>query len=97
MLTVLTNREIIPRRPNCLADEPVPSEPVSGRGSLLKGKMQGEFEKMQRGANCNRAKSCHFSITCIASPYSRSRETVIALAGTFREATADSRITYKIT
>jgi hypothetical protein len=40
-------------------------------------KMQGEFEKMQRGANCNRAKSDHFSITCIASPYSRSRETVL--------------------
>jgi hypothetical protein len=30
-------------------------------------KMQGEFEKMQRGANCNQAKSGHFSITCIAS------------------------------
>jgi len=49
----------------------------SGRNSLLFRKMQGEFEKMQRGANCNRAKSGHFSITCIASPYSRSRETVI--------------------
>src|ERR1700730_181276 len=59
--------------------------------------MQGEFEKMQRGANCNRAKSGHFSITCIASPYSRSRETVIALAGTFRGETGASRITYKIT
>src|SRR5580704_16830702 len=47
--------------------------------------MQGEFEKMQRGANCNRARSGHFSITCIASPYSRSRETVIALAGTLGE------------
>src|SRR3984893_7789044 len=49
---------------------------------MCEWKMQGEFEKMQRGANCNRAKSGHFSITCIASPYSRSRETVIALAGT---------------
>jgi hypothetical protein len=52
--------------------------------------MQGEFEKMRRGANCNRAKSGHFSITCIASPYSRSRETVIALAGTFRGETGAS-------
>src|SRR4029077_9687482 len=46
--------------------------------SLLNRKMQGDFEKMQRGANCN------FSMACIAYPYLRSRETVIALAGIFR-------------
>jgi hypothetical protein len=60
-----------------VADEPVVGEPVSGRTPLLLTKMQGDFDKMQRGANCNRANSGHFSITCIASPYSRSRETVM--------------------
>jgi hypothetical protein len=34
--------------------------------------------------NCNIAKSCHFSMVCMVSPYSRSRETVIALAGIFK-------------
>ena len=29
--------------------------------------MQGEFEKMRRGANCNRAKSGQFSITYVAA------------------------------
>jgi hypothetical protein len=45
--------------------------------------------------NCNRAKSCHFSMVCTVSPYSRSRETFIALAGTNRES-AESRIRYTI-
>ena len=50
------------------------ANPSQGRNLPAFTKMQGDFEKMQRGANCNRAKSAHFSITCIASPYSRSRE-----------------------
>ena len=57
---------------------------LRGEISLLSRKMQGDFGKMQRGANCSRAKSGHFSTSCMASPYSRSRETVIALAETFR-------------
>ena len=75
---------------DCLADEPVAREPVSGRILPPLRTMQGDFEKMQRGANCNRARSGHFSITCIANPYSTSRETVIALAGTFRGETGAS-------
>ena len=43
------------------------ANPSPGGISLLLAKMQGDFEKMQRGANCNRAKSVHFSVTCIAS------------------------------
>ena len=43
MLTVLTNREIIPRRPDCLADETVIGEPVCGADSLLTGKITGNI------------------------------------------------------
>ena len=67
-----------------------PGEKAQPTTAICFSKCRGEFEKMQRGANCNRAKSGHFSITCIASPYSRSRETVFALAGTFRGETGAS-------
>jgi hypothetical protein len=58
--------------------------------------MQGDFEKMQRGTNCNQAKSGHFSITCIASPCSRSRETVHCLSRDIQGSECSSRITYQI-
>ena len=41
-----THWEIIPRRPNSLADEPVQGEPVSGEDSLLTGKRTGNFVKI---------------------------------------------------
>ena len=47
-----------------MADDPVLGEPVSGRNLPALRKMQGEFEKMQRDANCNRAKSVHFAMVC---------------------------------
>jgi hypothetical protein len=43
-----------------VADEAVSGEPVSGRNSLQIGKMQGDFENMQRGANCNRGQNRAF-------------------------------------
>src|SRR5580704_7343532 len=48
------------------------------------------LEETRTLTDANRARSGHFSITCIASPDSRGRETVIALAGTFRGETAAS-------
>src|ERR1700730_17145829 len=43
MSRILTPREIKPRRPDSLADETVVREPVSGRNSLLTGKLTGKF------------------------------------------------------
>jgi galactose-1-phosphate uridylyltransferase len=58
--------------------------------------MQGEFEKMQRDANCVTEPEVSISQWFAqASPYSRSRETVIALAGTLRKMRI-ARITDKI-
>jgi hypothetical protein len=41
-----THREIIPRRPDSLADEAVRSEPVCVADSLLTGKITGNFTKI---------------------------------------------------
>ena len=46
MSRILTHWEIIPRRPDSLADEPVSGEPVSGEDSLRSGKRTGNFVKI---------------------------------------------------
>ena len=46
--------------------------------------MQGEFEEMQRGANCNRAKSGHFSMACMGLSLLTEQGDNHCLAGTFR-------------
>ena len=66
------------------ADETVSGEPVSVWKFPAFRKMQGVFEKMQRGANCTRAQRGHFSITCIAFSLLEEQGGVIALAGTLR-------------
>ena len=66
------------------ADETVSGEPVSVWKFPAFRKMQGVFEKMQRGANCTRAQRGHFSITCIAFSLLEEQGGVIALAGTPR-------------
>ena len=52
---------------------------------LLLRKMQGEFEKMQRGANRNRAKTGPFSMTCMGLSLLTEQRHNHCLAGTFRE------------
>ncbi len=53
--------------------------------SLLFGKkLQGEFEKMQRGANRNRAKTGPFSTTCMGLSLLTEQGDNHCLAGTFR-------------
>jgi hypothetical protein len=64
--------------------------------SLLLRKMQGEFEKMQRGANRNRAKTGPFSMTCMGLSLLTEQGHNHCLAGTFRKTSAESRITDKI-
>jgi hypothetical protein len=61
------------------------AQPITAIASKCRERLRkcGEAQIVQ-------AKSGHFSITCIASAYSRSRETVIALAGTFRGETGAS-------
>jgi hypothetical protein len=79
-----------------VADEPVSSEPVSGRNLPAFRKMQGDFEKMQRGVDCNRSKSGPFSMACVGLSLLEEQGESYCLAGTFREMSAESRITAKI-
>jgi hypothetical protein len=67
-----------------MADEAVSCEPVSVWKLPAFYENAGRFWENAARLNCNRAKSCHFSMVCTVSPYSRSRETVIALAGIFK-------------
>ena len=46
--------------------------------------MQGEFEKMRRGANCNRAKTGSFSMACMGLSLLTEQGDNHCLAGTFR-------------
>jgi hypothetical protein len=67
------------------------------RLSLQFGEMQGDSGKMQGGAKPNRAKSHQSSRAWTASPYSRSREAIIAQQGrAARNVRAASRIMDKI-
>jgi hypothetical protein len=59
------------------------ANPSQGGISLPFWKMQGEFEEMQRGANCNRAKSCHFSMACMGLSLLTEQGDIHCLAGTF--------------
>ena len=66
-----------------LADEAVNSEPVSVWKFLAFRKMQGDFEKMQRGANCNRAKTGSSSMACMCFSLLTEQGDNHCLAGTF--------------
>ena len=46
MSRILTHWEIIPRRPDSLADETVNGEPVSASDSLLTGNLTGNFSNL---------------------------------------------------
>jgi hypothetical protein len=60
------------------------ANPSQGGISLLFRKLQGEFEKMQRGANCNRAKTGHSSMACIGFSLFTEQGDNHCLAGTFK-------------
>jgi hypothetical protein len=70
---------------------------IGERPGLLFWKMQGDFEKMQRGANCNRAKTGPSSMACMGFSLLTEQGENHCLAGIFwGKTSAESRITDKI-
>jgi hypothetical protein len=70
-------------RNNWLTSQSVANQSQGGISLLLR-KMQGDFEKMQRGANLNRAKTGPFSTTCMGLSLLTEQGDNHCLAGTFR-------------
>ena len=69
MSRVLTHREISPRRPDCLADEPVNGEPVSGSEFPVIREKNREFRGIasrgpKTGANFEANSECYREIPC---------------------------------
>ena len=60
------------------------ANPSRSGSSLFFRKLQGEFEKMQRGANCNQAKTGPSSMACMGLSLLTEQGDNHCLAGTFR-------------
>jgi hypothetical protein len=71
---VLTHREISPRRPDCLADEPVNGEPVCEANSLRSGIRTGKFQILARFGQNPPTKHTIFQVLAEKFPRQQNRE-----------------------
>src|ERR1019366_7352651 len=69
MSAIRPHREITPRRPDWLADEPVSGEPVCGANSLLTGNLTGNFTKIGPFGETLPRQNAAESVSCRTIPY----------------------------